>query len=357
MKKSNLILSLFLLVFPFIQSAQSYNNNYNYKNKEKDDAVFVTEWEYEVYTAEFNTSRKKLEIQIAKLGYTVVKQDETKFSHTFHFNIPKKDAKMVDSIIATLGYISSKELRSYDNTTQLNEANLQLQYLQKKKEEYEKMQFKIDSVKSVKYYEHWEKTREVDQQIFEAKKKLALIESVEGIYKIKVIIRDETTSPSYTRVNFVHMPGAEYTYLMIEQPKQGLSHEIYQGINIKYLFTKGKSYFEMGAFKAAKNSIRKDSVAYSELFVFDFGQDFYSRYFGRGNNKFMNLYIGYKTGVAIASNDHKTELLPTVSPSVGVELFKNKYVLFDVKAAYFLPIIQNRHLRGWAFSGSFNFVF
>jgi sucrose-6-phosphate hydrolase SacC (GH32 family) len=219
------------------------------------------------------------------------------------------------------------------------------------------MQMKMDSVKSNRYYDHWNRTRDIDEQIFNAKKKIKVIESVDGIYKMKVTIMDETTSPSYTRINFVHMPGAEYTYLMLENPKVNLSHAVYQGVNIKYLFTKGKSFFELGAFKAAKNDIKKDSLAFSELFVLDFGQDFYSRYFGRGSNKFMNLYVGYKTGLALASTDTKLQVLPTISPSLGVELFKNKYVLLDVKASYFLPLIENRHMRGLGISGAFNFVF
>jgi hypothetical protein len=343
-----------LLLFSEAQS-QNYNN-YTTK-KTADDYVYTTEWEYEIFTSDFVPACKKLEAFVAKNNYTTVKQDETKFTHTYHFQIPKNEAKKVDSLMATIGYVSTKELRSYNNSVQLEEAKLQLEYLQNKKTEFEKMQYKMDSVKSAKYYEHWEKTREVDERIYDAKKKIKIIESVDSVYLFKVQIKDEVTSPSYTRVNFVHMPGVEYTYLMIEQPKQNLSHEVYQGINLKYLFTKGKSFFELGAYKAAKDSIRTDSVAYQELFMLEFGQDFYSRHFGRGTNKFFNLYIGYKTGVAIASNDFKTTWIPTVSPNIGVELFKNKYVCIDTRANYFLPLIENRHLRGWAFSGAFNFVF
>lgn len=353
MKKYFTIFLLSTALVPQMNNAQSYSK---YKGDEP-RYVSATEWEYDVYTSDFNPARKRFELWLNQKSYTIIKQDETKFTHTFHFSIPKADAKMVDSVISSMGYISSKELHSYNQDKQKTEAQLQLEYLEKKKAEYEKMQVKIDSVKSAKYYEHWEKTREIDAEIYEAKRRIKMIEAVDDLYTIKVVIRDETTSPSYTRVNFVHMPGVEYTYLMIEQPKQGLSHEVYQGINLKYLFTRGKSFFEMGAYKAAKDSIRADSVAYQELFMFEFGQDFYSRHFGRGSRKFFNLYIGYKTGLAIGSTDTRTTWIPTISPNIGVELFKNKYICLDTRANYFLPLVDNRHLRGWAFSGAFNFVF
>ncbi len=345
---------LIILLSCEISSAQSYSKYGKYSD---DYFVSSTEWIYEVYSADFNPVRKKFETWLNSKNYTIIKQDETKTSHTFHFTIPKKDAKYVDSVIASMGYVSSKELHSFNQDNQKTEANLQLEYLLKTKDEYEKMQQKIDSVKSAKYYEHWERTRRIDSQIYAVKRKIKMLESVDSTYTIKAVIRDETTSPSYTRINFVHMPGVEYTYLMVEQPKQGLSHEVYQGMNLKYLFTRGKSFFELGAYKANKDSIKTDSLAYEELFMFEFGQDFYSRHFGRGTNKFFNLYIGYKTGLAVGSTDTKTDWIPTVSPNIGVELFKNKYICIDTRANYFLPLIENRNLRGWAFSGAFNFVF
>ena len=36
------------------------------------------------------------------------------------------------------------------------------------------MQIKIDYVKSTKYYEHWEKTRNIETEIYEMKKKFRI---------------------------------------------------------------------------------------------------------------------------------------------------------------------------------------
>lgn len=329
--------------------AQNFNNKLN--------EISPTQWEYDIFTTDFSSSCKKLESFLEQKKFSIIKQNETRLTHSYLFKVPKSFVNQTDSILKAIGYISNKELKSYNNLAQLSESKLQLDYLENKKKEYEKMQIKIDSVKSTKYYEHWEKTRNIETEIYEMKKKIKLIESIDSTFVFNVDIKDEVSSPNYSRVNFVHMPGVEYTYLMVEQPKIGVSHSVYQGINLKYLFTKGKSFFQLGAYKANKDSVKKDTLAFQELFMFEFGQDFYSKYFGRGARKFFNLYIGYKTGLAIASNDEKIDWIPSFSPNIGVELFKNKYFCIDTRANYFLPLINNRNLRGWAFSGAFNFVF
>jgi hypothetical protein len=93
------------------------------------------------------------------------------------------------------------------------------------------------------------------------------------------------------------------------------------------------------------------------MFAFGFGQDFYSRHLGRGTNKFFNLYSGYTFGGLLASNDAKKNFMGYFAPAIGVELFKNKYVLIDTKVNYLIPFKDVRYTRGLAFNASFNFVF
>lgn len=343
-------ISIFLF-FLFVSGKLHLQNNI------KSVDLSSTQWEYDIYSSDFSNTCKRLEKFIGESNFVIIKQNENKYTHTYLFRVPKNSNMKADSVLKSLGYISNKELKYYNNNSQITDFRLQLEYLQNKKVEYEKMQLKIDSVKGNKYYEHWEKTRNIETEIYEMRKKIKQLESLDSSLIYNVEIKDEVTSPSYSRVNFIHMPGVEYTYLLIEQPKRGISHQSYQGLNLKYLFTKGKSFFQLGAFKAPKDSIKNDSLAFQELFMFEFGQDFYSRHFGRGSRKFLNLYIGYKTGIAVASNDLKIEWIPSLSPNLGVELFKNKYFCLDTRANYFLPLVNNRNLRGWAFSGAFNFVF
>jgi hypothetical protein len=149
----------------------------------------------------------------------------------------------------------------------------------------------------------------------------------------------------------------EYAYLFTENPKAGVSYAMYQGVFVKYLFTKGKSYCSLGALKAV-NPVLSDTSAYDEMFNFTIGQDWYSRHLGRGNNKFFNLYIGYEAGVSMAHNSKAATGIPFVSPSTGVEIFKNKFLLFDTNLNYYQPLAeQNRDMRGWKVATSVNFTF
>ena len=159
------------------------------------------------------------------------------------------------------------------------------------------------------------------------------------------------------------MPGVEYSYYRVEQPKDTVTSPVYQGVFLKYVFTRGKSFATLGAYKStAKPSNAADTLAnspsaYSEFFAFGFGQDFYSKHLGRGNRKFLNLYTGYTIGGMLLSNDLKNKFSTYVAPSIGLELFKNKYVLIDTKLNYMVPFKDTRHVRGLAFNASFNFVF
>jgi hypothetical protein len=69
------------------------------------------------------------------------------------------------------------------------------------------------------------------------------------------------------------------------------------------------------------------------------------------------MYTTYTIGGLLASNESRKLFTPYIAPGVGVELFKNKYVLIDTKASYFVPFKDVRHMRGLSLSASFNFVF
>lgn len=71
------------------------------------------------------------------------------------------------------------------------------------------------------------------------------------------------------------MPGVEYSYLDIEVHTTGLSAEYYQGYFLQYLFNKGKSFAILGVYKNT-DIAKTDNMAFSEMFLLGFGQDFYS---------------------------------------------------------------------------------
>lgn len=342
------------LLAGFAQTITAQKSNYGEQNRSYPESNHIN---YTIYSVEYHEGKKRLDEFVKLNNFVLVNQNETKDSYHYEFVIDQKYVVLIDSICSTIGYVSSKNLNSYNNTERLSEARLELERLENKKFEFDKMLNRIDSVKSDRYYNHWELIRDIDAQIYASKKWIGQLEQIKNQYSVKIDLNDEQSSPSNSKVNFVHMPGVEYVYLFPESPLAGLSYNAYQGVNLKYLFTKGKSYFGLGALKAVKPNL-SDSTAYSELFTFTFGQDWYSRHLGRGGNKFFNLYIGYQTGISLAYNDFTSRTLPFISPSTGIELFKNKYILLDVNVNYYLPMAnENRNLRGWRVGGSLNFSF
>ncbi len=345
-------ISLLMLLIAMNLSAQKYDvepttRNYPTANQLK----------YTIYSIDYQKSKTLLEEFIKGHKYLMVNQNETRSSHNFEFMIPDTDVALIDSVCNTLGYVSSKNLNSYNNELKLHEARLELERLEKKKAEYEKMLAGMQPATSDKHYEHWEKVRVIESDIYLTLMNIKRLESVRNQYTVSVSLNDEQSSPSSSKVNFVHMPGVEYAALFVENPAFGVSHPYYQGIFLKYLFTKGKDYFSLGALKPLNPTIN-DSTAYDEMFTFTFGQDWYNRHFGRGKNKFLNLYIGYEAGLAVCYKEDKPEAMAFVSPGTGLELYKNKFILVDTKVNYFLPLDgMNRNLRGWRVAASFNFTF
>lgn len=169
------------------------------------------------------------------------------------------------------------------------------------------------------------------------------------------LMRDET-SPRQTKVRFVNMPGFEYSYLFISNPKPGFSAKYYNGYNLKYLFTRGKTFVDVGVYKA-KDVAETDSTTLTDAFNVAFGQDFYSRHFGRGTRKCFNMYSGYNIGFMAFRGETTSQRTLYVSPTIGVELFKNRYVLWDLRGTYYLPFKNNYDLRGWRLATSFNVAF
>lgn len=343
-----------ILIFSFISvQAQKYSSN----QEQEKNYYAANKLVYVIYSIEYKEGKKKIEEFIRIKNFTIINQNETKDSYHYELKAHEKEIAAIDSFCNILGYVSSKNLNSYNNETKLFETKLELERLEIKKSEYEKMLIKIDSVKSTTYYQHWEKIRDIETEIYNTKKKIGQLESVKYIYEVTIDLNDEQTSPTSSKVNFVKMPGAEYVNLFTENAKDGISYENYQGISMKFLFTKGKSYFSAGALKAI-NPSKEDSLAIEEMFGFTFGQDWYSRHLGRGYRRFFNLYIGYQIGISVAYNRDSIKWIPFICPGTGVELFKNKFLLIDTDLSYFLPVsTENRNLRGWKVGASFNFTF
>ncbi|HTJ50014.1 MAG TPA: hypothetical protein VL443_11205 [Cyclobacteriaceae bacterium] len=325
-------------------------------NAQNDTLYFSTELDINILSADFLNSKNKLAEFLRTDGIVIQKQNESKTSVSITANVNKTVYTQFNEQMPLLGFVLSRKVNTVNNNLKVNDIKLEIAFLKSKKKSYTELLSKIDD-KSDKYISLWNENKLIEERIFNKERELLPYLQKENNYFINIEIVDEVMSPGSTKVAFVNMPGIEYTHLTIENPKAGVSAKTYQGYSLKYLFTKGKSFAVIGAYKSSSPVASSDTTTFSELFNLGFGQDFYSRHLGRGVKKFFNLYSGYTVGYLLATGKESRKNIFYISPSVGIELFKNKYILVDTKASYFVPFSYNNELRGLSFSASFNFVF
>jgi len=351
MKKLKL---LFLAAF-YVVTINSFSQDYDYNDYSSSENQISTQVDLNFITVDFTSSRKHLIDFANNNKVEIERQNENKFSVDMTIILTEKQYNSFDSIVPKLGFVSYKNIRSTNFVQKKEEEQLELNFLISQKISYEQVLSKL-SENTEPYLATWKELKAIEEKIYKKEKSMLKYKNYFDTYRVKIKITDEMGSPSSSKVSFVNMPGFEYSILQIETPKSGLSNSMYQGYFLKYLFTKGKSYGTVGAFKTSQQ-IPSDSTFVSEMFILGFGQDFYSRYLGRGTNKFFNLYSSYTIGGIIATSTTTKFNTFYISPSIGIELFKNKYMLFDTKVSYFLPYDYNRNLRGVSVSAAFNFVF
>ncbi len=191
----------------------------------------------------------------------------------------------------------------------------------------------------------------VNNEIEDLKRKI-------GISRLNIMIKKRKAagedSDSFSLIN---MPGISYDFLKIENPDINENSEMYQGFRLKYLFSKGKTYFTVGALSSTEKKQNESQV--TDLFIWGVGSDFYPRYLGRGKRTFLNLYSGLEFGGALYIKKDWSKHYTIIQPKLGLELIKTSRILLDVSGGYFIPfsIKKNQDYRGYLFSSSFNFIF
>lgn len=287
----------------------------------------------------------------------VYNQEEKKITVTIWCN--KKGYEAIDRSLTRLGRIDDKQLYTTNNEAELKSIEAEIKFTKEQKNSFQQELDRMDK-SSQNYTNYWNEIRTKEKAIFELEKRSTAMKSKSNLFVFNITLSEDIGTPQQNRkwnIRYVNMPGMEYSYLRIDNPKNGISTGAYQGAGVKYLFTRGKSFI---TFSVMKNvSAVSDSLTFKELFTYGFGQDFYPHHFGGGKRKFLNLYTGYTIGGIFATSDASSKGIPFVTPSVGLELYKNKYILFDIKSGYFIPIDKNTnfHLRGITSNVSFNFVF
>jgi hypothetical protein len=315
----------------------------------------VTSVMQRIQTTDYWISVQKMNTFITSNNITVSRQNESPLKYTVNFSIEPKLYAAYKEVVKDMGLFTENNLNTTDNTARVEELKGNIKYYQDKIDLQSSLMEKMDP-QTEQYKTMWGELKNLETSIRSSQTDLNNLTSTEYYYVVDLEIEDETYTPQNSSVQWINMPGVEYSYLQIEEPQDTLSSPYYQGVFLKYVFTKGKSFATLGAYKTT-NKLDADTMHYSEMFVFGFGQDFYSRHLGRGSKKFFNLYSGYTLGGMLASNDKRKENFGYIAPAVGLEIFKNKYVLIDTKVNYMVPFKNTRQMRGLAFNMSFNFVF
>jgi len=308
-----------------------------------------------VYTTSFDKAKADLNKFLKSTSAKVISQNESTDHVYVQFYVTKETFQKMDTFLLNVGFVSSKDVRTSDNELRNETLQSEIDFLNQKKAAYEAELASIKE-KDERYYRYWEGIRDIEKQIFDLKKNMQIAEGNTN-YIVNLHVYDEVNDLTSDKISWVNMPGVTYDMLFIENPVTGLSAESYAGYNLKYLFTRGKSFVCIGALKQVEKPAVTDSSMFKEMFLMSFGQDFYTKHFGRGKRKFLNLYTGYNVGGLFATSELRNKFIPACSLFLGLEIYKNKYILLDNKVGYFVPFYENRNMRGISYQASFNFVF
>lgn len=346
MKTLNTALSLILLltVNSFVTVAQERPSNKT----------------IQVYVTKLQTSTDLLANFIDAKKGVVYQTDLSTNRYYTEFLISNSDLRGLDSLASKMGYVTQNVFNTENYQEKINNLEKRVDGLKYENSIYAR-QLADSVVTGVRIEDLKRKISSNLQTIASLEVNINQLQQNAGdqMCKVRFTINDEMSTPNNSRVSFVNMPGIEYGFLKIENPTAGISAKSYQGATIKYMFTRGKSYFNLGVYRAIDNNTADTSLI-NELFMMNFGQDFYPRNFGRGKRRFLNLYTGYQIGGFISNqnNNKNSVFIPNANLSFGVELIKTKHILVDNKVSYFLPLNElNRNMRGILYQASFNFVF
>ena len=346
MKTLNIALSLILLltVNSFVTVAQDRPSNKT----------------IQVYVTKLQTSTDLLANFIDAKKGVVYQTDLSTNRYYTEFLISNSDLRGLDSLASKMGYVTQNVFNTENYQEKINNLEKRIDGLKYENSIYAR-QLADSVVTGVRIEDLKRKISSNLQTIASLEVNINQLQQNAGdqMCNVRFTINDEMSTPNNSRVSFVNMPGIEYGFLKIENPTAGISAKSYQGATIKYMFTRGKSYFNLGVYRAIDNNT-SDTSLINELFMMNFGQDFYPRNFGRGKRRFLNLYTGYQIGGFISNqnNNKNSVFIPNANLSFGVELIKTKHILVDNKVSYFLPLNElNRNMRGILYQASFNFVF
>lgn len=309
----------------------------------------------QISSTDYSSSVEQLNTFAAQNPVIIIQRNESRRELHIDFTCKQNEYTILESLLPKLGYIESRKITSTNTFEKRNTLETEIAFLNSRILSYADL-LKNSDAKSSNYMTVWNEMKMLEERKFRLQQELQQIHTKENGIHVQITISDDATRTDTKSVSFINMPGMEYNMLFSEKYIPNNTAKLYSGLTLKYLFTKGKTYAGIGLYKA-QDQPKTDTASTSELFTMYFGQDFYSRYMGRGSRKYLNLYSSYSIGAVFATSTIKKNSYLFISPGIGMEWFKNKYILIDSKASYMVPLDPEINLRGLLIQSSFNFVF
>jgi hypothetical protein len=260
-----------------------------------------------------------------------------------------------------LGSVDLKKVETTNNAGKLAATAVDRAYLAGQKDIYSReMETPETRAAPETRQKYFEKARELDKQLYENDAERVKLSGEVERSVIELTVSQKTVQyldEDEKYFDFINMPGVETHFYSVENPDGDLSHSRYFGGALRYLFTKGKTFFTIGILKPLEED--GGPAAVNDIVTYSIGKDFYPRYLGRGKRTFLNPYSGFQLGGMVLTAKDEIRHLATLEPHLGVELFKNTYVILDIRAGYVFPLDEKmvKTLRGFTQNVTFNIVF
>ncbi|MBL4752928.1 MAG: hypothetical protein JKY52_04910 [Flavobacteriales bacterium] len=278
----------------------------------------------------------------------------TKSDMTIKMTLSRGQYAAIVLILDDWGYVYKNKVTSTNYASKLDKAQRDMEELEMEIARYNQVMDRLLDT-SDRYFTYWEKVMVLEKELAVLATYKGELQNVKREFNVIVLFKEEANTTNQEGVNWVNMPGVEYSILFTENPIAGLSPKQMRGYSMKYMFTRGKTYGLLSIYKSTESNSEGTSI--DDIYMLGVGQDLYSKHLGRGKHKFFNLYTSFTAGGYLASGPERTVASAFINPYFGVEIFKSKNILIDNKVGYFLPFAENRTARGLLYSVSLNFVF
>lgn len=296
-------------------------------------------------------------------GLEIVSMDvnNTKRVATYSLRAPLGAFEIAVERFLGLGIPDWQKIETVNYGDRLATASFDLEYIAGQQEAYRDELAATDR-KNESYQDIFNRARELDREAYDREKERMEWESDLGRSTIELTLSEKAVQDldaDDELSGYINMPGFEGRYFRPENPVGAVLADQYAGGTLRYMFTKGRSYFLIGVMKPISGGERDSELFVNDIVSWGVGKDFYPRYFGQGRNVFLNPFSGFEAGGMVLTSRGAIGHVFTVEPHLGLEFFKNRYVIFDARVGYLFPLDPDRvktH-RGLTGNVSLNFVF